>query len=156
MNEYIAVTLAIGSVLILTVLLLIILRKTTSLQKERTAFSIEEKALHELNKNRTRMAKQTGKVSRKQAYRFYKRLRIIFTVYMKEKYDQTIRDRIDDQTFQTLLQHYSSANSELNRLVEFFDAMERYKLKPEESMEIVQMYDSAIDLFNSANNAPKK
>jgi hypothetical protein len=136
------IVLAIVLFILFVAVLILFLRKR---KKVHIAETLEEKILGQLQRSYRRLG--LGSISRRKTLRYYKRLKIVMTVYMKEKYNVTIRDRITQETFTMLLKEYPKDSIALNMLTELFDKMENVKHNRKLESEIDDLYKRIIAFF---------
>ncbi len=113
--------------------------------------SPEQKALLQLRVLRKQLRDITlSDYNKSFGAKFYRRIRIIMTVYMKGKYDVTISDTIDKNMMEYLLSKHSEQEKNIKQLQIFFNAINRIKHEGNTHSDMYEIYDSII-LFLDGN-----
>ena len=110
--------------------------------------SLEKKALLQLQKLRQELLSISFSQYNKSSYKYYKRIKIIMTVYTKEKYRVTINETINPKIMQSLLVRYNENEEDLKKLKLFFDAMKRVKEDGMKHSDMCALYESVILFFD--------
>ncbi|MBN1307871.1 MAG: hypothetical protein JXA18_08140 [Chitinispirillaceae bacterium] len=104
----------------------------------------EEKALRQLEKLLGHFADRNRVIKYNELYRYFKRLKIIFVVYMKERYNLTIRDTLSPE-MANIIERYGTGDSSFFKY--FFERLQRMKTQQMTLRGIEKLLREAISFF---------
>ncbi|MFC1476336.1 hypothetical protein ACFL5S_00060 [Fibrobacterota bacterium] len=111
--------------------------------------SLEKKVLIQLQRIRREFSKIARSQYNKNSYRFYKRIKLVLTVYMKERYGLTVNKTIDNETKRGLIARFKNSEEDIQKLQIFFNAMKRIKDEGMKHSGMCELYDSVILFFRN-------
>jgi hypothetical protein len=121
--------------------------KNTSTSSYEEVPSLEKKVLIQLQRLRHELSKIALAHYNKNSYRFYKRIKLVLTVYMKERYGLTVNETIDNETKRGLIARFENSEEDIKKLQLFFDALKRIKEDGMKHSDMCELYSSAILFF---------
>lgn len=123
--------------------------KNTYTNSSKEVPSLEKKALIQLQRIRHELSKTALTQYNKNSFRFYKRIKLVLTVYMKERYGLTVNETIDNETKRGLIARFKNSEEDIKKLQTFFNALKRLKDGDMKHSGMCELYDTVILFFRN-------
>jgi hypothetical protein len=107
----------------------------------------EDAALSRLLPLRRRLAQMPPSRYRRTGPQYLKRLKIVLTIYVRERYGVTVRDVIDEATARSMQASPGTRAASVTELRALFDAVQARPDDAARPQDIAAVYDSAINLL---------
>jgi hypothetical protein len=115
-------------------------------RKPFTPANNEEKLLLQVQQNYDRFSTEKSKLKRKQLYSYFKKLKIILVVYIREKYNVTVSNRISEAVQKRM---HTASNDEILFLQTVLSRLSEVKSKALTCTNIDQLYLDVMNFFQS-------
>jgi hypothetical protein len=134
--------------IIVAAALIIIAWRASKRKRKSAALSLERKALGELTRAQKRFSGgPVAEYGKRRLLRYYKRLRIVMSVYMHAKYGVTVRDTIRPDIEQQIAKSRDALPGDIEELKALFDELEKLKHSREKMPALYGLYNRAIAYF---------